>query len=209
MATDLLVDDPGDAADQRLFDRLRQAVVVGHVAPGQLDEALHRVLVALGRGRGRGESLDHAHPGQSRLLGDVLEEGSEAGLDPLLPAALDSGAALLDPPHRLVDSGIEGGEEDLLLALEVVVERLASDAGAADDVGDLGRLVALFGGQLGDRVHDSPLLVGGDVLAGEHWAGWRRDWLRPCGCVGAGRHRARIPAQPRFSLNSRDFSGTL
>ena len=192
MAADLLVDDPGDAADQRLFDRLRQAVVLRDVAPGQLDETLHRVLVALGRGGGRREGLDHAHPGQRRLLGDVLEEGGEAGLNPLLPAALDPGAALLDPPHRLVDGAVESGEEDLLLALEVVVERLAGDTGAADDVGDLGRLITLFRGQLGDRVHDSPLLVGSNELTRECWADGRRGRLR--GGVGAGRHRARIPA---------------
>jgi hypothetical protein len=193
VAADLLVDDPGDAADQGFFDRLRQALVVGDVALGQFDEALHRVLVALGRGGGRGEDLDHAHPRQRRLLGDVLEEGGKPRLDPLLPAALDRGAALLDPAHRLVDGGVEGGEENLLLALEVVVEGLAGDPGATDDVGDLGRLVALFCGQLGDRVHDPPLLVGGDELA---WQLGTGGWGGRLGCgVGAGRHRARIPAQ--------------
>ena len=41
------------------------------------------------------------------------------------------GASLFDPAKHLVPGGVEGGEEDLLLALEVVVERFAGDAGAA------------------------------------------------------------------------------
>src|SRR6201999_671496 len=57
--------------------------------------------------------------------------------------------------------------EELLLAGEVVVERFAGHVGTADDVGDLGRLVALLGAKFGHRVDHPPSLVGGDEL------GWK------------------------------------
>ena len=57
-------------------------------AAQQLDELAHRLVVAGRGGRGRRERLDHAHPRRRRVLGDEVEEGPEAGFDPLLPAAV-------------------------------------------------------------------------------------------------------------------------
>ena len=64
-----------------------------------------------------------------------------------------------------VDGGVEGAEEDLFLAVEVVVERFAGNPGTPNDVGDLGRLVALFRGQLRHRIHDAATLTHCDELS--------------------------------------------
>src|ERR1044072_1592384 len=72
-----------------------------------------------------------------------------------------------------------------LPALEVVVERSPGDIRPAHDVRDLGCLVPLFGGELGERVHDPALLVQGDELRGKRGTGrrsgafWRTALLRP------------------------------
>src|SRR6202000_1748081 len=96
------------------------------------------------------------------------------------------------------DGRVEGGKEELLLAGEVVVERFAGDVGAADDVGDLGRLVSLLGAKFGHRVDHPPSLVGGDEL------GWK---LGPGSRHGCSRSRlgsmgVRIPSVSKFVLRS-------
>ena len=100
------------------------------------------------------------------MRGDEVEERLQPGDDPRLGIGAVVGARLFhDHPHfghRRVDRG----EEEILLAVEIVVERLPRDRGLTHDVGDLRRLVALLGGQLGDGVHHPPTLVTGDELAG-------------------------------------------
>src|SRR6478735_5058851 len=75
---DALVEDPEDAADDRLLERPRQFLAVrGDLAahPEERHEGLDRALVALDRGGAGGERLDDAGAGQGRLAGDVVEEG--------------------------------------------------------------------------------------------------------------------------------------
>ena len=65
------------------------------------------------------------------------------------------------------DHHLEGGEEALLLALEVLVEDAAGDLRLLGDVGDRHRLVAVLGDR-GGEAGDQPLaLVVGDLLAAE------------------------------------------
>ena len=64
------------------------------------------------------------------MLGDEAEQRREPGFDPLLPALAGRLAgASTDRALRLAQVDVEGGEEELLLAVEVVVERFAGDAG--------------------------------------------------------------------------------
>ena len=62
---------------------------------------------------------------------------------------------------------IEAGRSAVRVPSDASLEsyRFTGDARPLDDVRDLCRLVALFGGQLGQGVHDSPLLVLSDELA--------------------------------------------
>ena len=112
-------------------------------------EGLDRALVALDRGGAGGERLDDAGAGQGRLAGDVVEEGGEAGVDPGRPG-VDLAGGVDDAAQRLLDRELRGGEEAVLLGGEVLVESVAGDAGAADDVGDGDGAVALLDGLLGE-----------------------------------------------------------
>src|SRR6476661_4091835 len=85
---DALVDDPEDAADDRLLEGARQFLAVrGDLAAHAKEryEGLDRALVALDRGGAGGERLDDAGPRQGGLAGDVVKEGGEAGVNPARP----------------------------------------------------------------------------------------------------------------------------
>jgi hypothetical protein len=99
------------------------------------------------------------------MLGDEPEQGFEAGNDSCPRRSVGPLASLFDHHPHFGQGGVDRGEEQILLTVEVVVEGLASDGGAADDVGDLRRLIALLGAELGDRIHYSAALMTGDKLA--------------------------------------------
>src|ERR1700710_1223168 len=77
---DALVDDPEDAADDRLLEGARQFLAVrGDLAAHAEEryEGLDRALVALDRGGAGGERLDDAGPGQGRVAGAVEGGGGK------------------------------------------------------------------------------------------------------------------------------------
>ena len=81
--------------------------------------------------------------------------------------AVDLAGGVDDAAQRLLDRELRGGEEAVLLGGEVLVEGVAGDAGAADDVGDGDGAVALLHGLLGQgRDYARPLMLG-DELFGE------------------------------------------
>src|SRR4051794_27273102 len=164
---DALVDDPKDAADDRLLERARQFLAVrGDLAAHAEEryEGLDRALVALDRGGAGGERLDDAGPGQSRLAGDVVREGGKARVDPGRPG-VDLAGGVDDATQRLLDRELRGGEEAVLLGGEVLVEGVAGDAGTADDVGDRDGAVTLLHRLLGEGGDYAGPLVLGDELS--------------------------------------------
>ena len=72
---------------------------------------------------------------------------------------------LLDHRDRRLDQRLDGGQEALLLVLEVLVEGAARDAGELDQVGDLGRLVALLGDCRDHRPEEPLALAAVGLLA--------------------------------------------
>src|ERR1044071_8944997 len=166
---DALVDDPEDATDDRLLERPRQLLAVWRDLAAHAEEryeGLDRALVVLDRGRSGGERLDDAGSGQGRLAGDIVEEGGEAAVDSGGPG-VDLAGGIDDVAQRLLDRELRGGEEAVLFGGEVLVEGVAGDAGATDDVGDGDGAVTLLDGLLPQRRDDARPLVLGDELLGE------------------------------------------
>ena len=93
-----------------------------------------------------------------------MEEGVEAGVDPRGPG-VDPAGGVDDAAQGLLDGELRGGEEAVFLGGEVLVEGVAGDPGAAHDVGDGDRAVALVHGLLGERGDDPGALVPSDELA--------------------------------------------
>ena len=87
-----------------------------------------------------------------------------------------------------LDAGVVGGQEAVELVLEVLVERLARDARAADDVGHRRGRVALLGDRGRDRVDQPPPLGGQDHLA--------LDPMAPRGSTRGGSIRIRPSPRP-------------
>src|SRR6185369_13217765 len=84
VAPDLLLEDPGDATDQRFLDRLRKVAPVKGAVAQEIDEVAHPGVVEAGGAAGGRDRLDHAHPGRCRMSSDVLEQCLEAGDDLIL-----------------------------------------------------------------------------------------------------------------------------
>ena len=78
------------------------------------EEGLEGALVALAGGLAGGEGLDDAGAGQRGLLGDVAEEGGEAGGDALFPGLIVT-IALDDAAQRLLDGEVLGGQKAVFL----------------------------------------------------------------------------------------------
>ena len=168
-AADFLVEDPGHAADQGLLDRVGKAGVGGRVDP----QAARRIAASRRRiGRRRPVSPISPRPGTCARSPDSRRRRRERRggrrLDAVDPLVADVDAGLLDPAPRPRHGAVEGAEEDLFLAVEVVVQRFAGYPGTPNDVGDLGRLIALFRGQLRHRIHDAATLTHCYELSWKH-----------------------------------------
>ena len=162
---DLLVKDPSDTPDQRLLDCLRQVRLGRSVGLQHCDELADRGVVALRGRRCCRDCLDQPHPRCRRPRGDEAQEGGHARFDPLRPGPAGRTAGLFHVAPGFLDREVEGGEKEVLFAVEVVVEGLARDPGTPHNVGDLGRLVALLGAQFGHRIHHATSLVHRDKFS--------------------------------------------
>ena len=92
--------------------------------------------------------LEEGEPGEELVVGDVVEQGAQAGADRLRrlgarPFQLGREASGGDP-QRVGGEGVEAGDEGLVLAGEVVVEGLVGDAGGGRDRRDAERFVAVL-----------------------------------------------------------------
>ena len=118
----------------------------------------------------RGRRLPH-DPDDVAMAGIGGEVGAVGGHE-LGEDHLGTGLAAAGPP-QVIERGLEHGEEDLVLALEVPVEVALRDAGQADHVGDAGRAVATLGEDGARRVDEAG--PGG----------------RPPACLGSASNRSR------------------
>ena len=123
---------------------LGQLAVAGQLlAVGEeFGEPGDRVPVSLaGVGAGGGD-LDDRRPRQLGVEGEHLDDRRQPDPHPLQPGLLGVavGDHLAEDP---LDHQVVGGEEALVLVLEVLVEGRAGDVRLLDHVGDRGRLVAL------------------------------------------------------------------
>ena len=179
------------------------SIVVGRLASGgsvgaqQLDAVADAGVVEAGRARESRRSpracTSSPPPDARRRSRACLQAGDDRRLGRLARLLAGRFDRL---PHFRQRRG-DRGEEEILLTVEVVVERLAGNRGTADDVGDLRRLVALLRGQFGDRVHHPPPLVAGDELARQ---------LRPRGAhrdPPLGSRRRHIERRPRCPMDTR------
>ncbi len=89
-----------------------------------------------------GRDLDHGSARQRRVEGEEFDDRREPGLDPLQPG-LAAVAVGDDLGEDLLDQHLVGGEEAVVLVLEVLVEGGAGGGRLLDHVGDRGLLVPL------------------------------------------------------------------
>jgi hypothetical protein len=132
------------------------------------DEALLHLRAALDGAAAGGEDLDQEHAREVGLLGEDGEVGGQDAVEACERVGLGLGPIgehVAGAGEQDADAGVEGGDEAVLLAREVLVEGLARDAGALDDVADRRVHVALLGrGRRHPEQH--PLALGGaDLLA--------------------------------------------
>jgi hypothetical protein len=125
-----------------------------------------RFVKARCHGRPSALRLDQAEAGEVRLgreKGEHCARGGDRAVRPVVDRRDRLGGQLAD----VAGDDLEGGEEALLLALEVRVEDPARDARLLGDVSDRHRLVAVLGNR-GGEAGDQPLaLIVGDLLAAE------------------------------------------
>ena len=213
-------DQGGDAADQGLVADFHVELGGRRLGAQGRGEQLHRLAVAGGDLAARGERLDQEAAGDGRVAGEDVEQGGEAGAHPVGPG--------LPRPrrrqHRVEDVGLDhlvGGDEAVLLALEVLVEGAAGDLRRGGDTGDRGRVVAVLGDRLDHAVEQPLALVLGDEDARQAVAAGRQPLAGPepsaprspsCAAVTATRRRGtgrgrcrsvagRAPPAPRRRLS--------
>ena len=112
------------------------------------EAVLHRFAPVQRRGA-RAEDLDQEGLGERGAGGQRLEVGVDRGAVRRQPVGRQRVERLVDRGQQLVDAGVVGGQEALVLVGELLVERLARDAGALDHVRDRDPGVSL----VGDRLH--------------------------------------------------------
>ena len=160
------MDDLLQAADHRPDHLRRHLLAAGDFfeeAGAELLEGVEGLLDhrdALGPGR---VDLDEAHLRRPGLGGDQLQERLQGLLGPLLAGG--GALGLFHDFQGRLDQRLGGGQEALLLVLEVPVEGAAGDAGELDQVGDRGRLVALLGDRRDGRGEEPLALVSVGLVA--------------------------------------------
>ena len=97
------------------------------------------------------EDLDQERPGEPGACRERLQVDAHRGTVRRQPIGRKRLERLVDSREQFVDAGVVGGEEAIVLVRELLVERLARDAGALDDVGDNHAPVPLLGNRLHDR----------------------------------------------------------
>ena len=134
----------------------------GRARPDRLGEQLHRVAVA---GRYLAARPRAARPGRSgrrRGRGRGRRAAPRGWPAPARARARPAPPAASIEPRTWVVDHLVGGEEAVLLALEVLVEGAAGDLRRLGDLADRGRVVAVLGDRLDDAVEQPLALVLGD-----------------------------------------------
>src|ERR1044072_5585162 len=159
-----LAEDPDDPPRQGLLEALRQLRLARvELAAGaqQRRQLLQRRLLLRRRLRTSGDRLDQGRARRGGVSGDVLEEDSEPGADPVGPGTFFTLVGVFDPGHRSLSRSIEKRQEGLFLVGVVLEEGRVADLGPADDLLHRRLLIALLGDHLGSRLEDAATLVGG------------------------------------------------
>ena len=149
-------DELGDRADRGaervrrnlgdLGDVVSRATV--NVSELRREPVLHRCAPVQRRGA-RAEHLYQEGLGELGARGKRLEVGVDRGAVRRQPIGRQRVERIVDRGQQLIDGGVVGGEEALVLVPELLVERLARDPGTLDHVRDRHPGVSL----LGDRPH--------------------------------------------------------
>ena len=124
----------------------------------------HRHVPPRPSGVSGGQHLDRegsAGRGAAQVLDDLAGDGAEA-VGPALLAVV----GLQHLPHAALVDLLPGGEEAVVLAAEVAVERGPVEFGSLDDQLDRGLGVAALGGDLDQGLDDALALGTGGALAG-------------------------------------------